>query len=265
MAARPLRAQQGAVAPFVDWDEPVVIRILNTIVQRLDGRKRGEEPSVLHYSYVCDTSRMYCIRAEPRVQTARILDAITCWTKPELVDLAIHQQFQHMRTTVPTIARKPNRKSLSVSAEVPSNPRVALEIFLRLNSLQREQGQAVSEDYVRGIRTFKNVFARYGHQELADGLPELAREETDEKTEGLNTAAPGSSRMAPPITNPSDPAESLVEQMQEDVLTSLHPWEEPMTDDNFTLSDAATPVQDEPETLGCGRHRVEIEQPAHHR
>ena len=153
-----------------------------------------------------------------------------------------------MRTTVPTIAREPNRKSLPVSAEVPSNPGIALEIFLRLHSLQREQGQAVREDYIRGIRTFKNLFARYGHQELADGLPELAREDTDEETEGLNTAAPGSSRLAPPITNPSEPAESLVEEMQEDVLTSLPPSEEPMTDDNFTLSDAATPVQDEPET-----------------
>ena len=36
--------------------------------------------------------------------------------------------------------------------------------------------------------------------------------------------------------------------MQEDVLTSLPPSEEPMTDDIFTLSDAAKPVQDEPET-----------------
>ena len=207
----PLDPNNGAVATFVDWDEPVVIRILNTIVERLGGRKRGEEPSGLQYSYVCDTSRMYSIRAELRVQTARILEAITCWTKPELVDLAIHQQFQHMRTTVPMIAREPNRKSLPVSAEVPSNPREALEIFLRLHSFQREQGQAVSEDYVRGIRTFKNLFARYGHQKLADGLPEIAREDTDEVTEGLNTAAPGSSPLASPITNPSDPAESLVE------------------------------------------------------
>ena len=133
----PLDPNNGAVATFVDWDEPVVIRILNTIVERLGGRKRGEEPSAQHYSFVCDTSRMYCIRAEPRVQSARILEAITCWTKPELVDLAIHQQVQHMRTTVPTIAREPNRKSLPVSAEVPSNPRIALEIFLRLHSLQR--------------------------------------------------------------------------------------------------------------------------------
>ena len=127
---------------------------------------------------------MYCIRAEPRVLTARILEAITCWTKPELVDLAIHQQFQHMRTKVSTMAREPNRKNLPISAEVLSNPRIALEIFLRLHSLQREQGQAVNEDYARGIQTFNNLFARYCHQELADGLPELAQEDIG----GSNTA-----------------------------------------------------------------------------
>ena len=36
--------------------------------------------------------------------------------------------------------------------------------------------------------------------------------------------------------------------MQEDASTTRPPSEEPMTDDNFTLSDAATPVQYEPET-----------------
>ena len=80
-----------------------------------------------------------------------------------------------MRTKVSTIAREPKRKNFLISAEVPSKPRIALEIFLRLHSLQREQGQAVNEDYARGIQTFKNLFARYGHQELADSLPELAQ------------------------------------------------------------------------------------------
>ena len=194
------------MATFTDWDGPIIMRILNTIVQRLGGRKRGKEPTGLHYSYVCDTSKMYCIRAEPRVQTARILEAITCWTRPELVGLAIHQQFQHMRTKVPTIAREPNRKNLPVSTEVPINPRVALEIFLHLHSLQREQGQAVSKDYARGIQTFKDLFARYGHQELADGSPEIAQEDIG----GPNVAAPGSSEMASPAMNPPNPAESLM-------------------------------------------------------
>ena len=97
----PLDPNNGAVATFVGWDEQVVMRVLNTVVQRLGGRKSGEGPAELHHSYVCDTSRMYCIRAEPRIQTARILDTITCWSKPELVGLAIHQQFQHMKRKFP--------------------------------------------------------------------------------------------------------------------------------------------------------------------
>ena len=149
-----------------------------------------------------------------------------------------------MRTKVSTIAREPNRKNLPISAEVPSDPRMALEIFLRLHSLQREQGQAVNEDYARGIQAFKNLFARYGHQELADGLPELVQEDIG----GPNTAAPGGLEMAPPTMNPPNPAEWMMEEVQEDAMTTLPPSEEPMTDNNLTLSDAATPVQDEPET-----------------
>ena len=53
--------------------------------------------------------------------------------------------------------------------------------------------------------------------------------------------------MAPPTMNPPNTAESLMEEVQEDAMTTLPPSEEPMTDYNFTLSDAATPVQDEPE------------------
>ena len=149
-----------------------------------------------------------------------------------------------MRTKVSTIAREPNRKNLPISAEVPSDPRMALEIFLRLHSLQREQGQAVNEDYACGIQAFKNLFARYGHQELADGLPELVQEDIG----GPNTAAPGGLEMAPPTMNPPNPAEWMMEEVQEDAMTTLPPSEEPMTDNNLTLSDAATPVQDEPET-----------------
>ena len=207
---------------------------------------------------------MYCIRAEPRIYTARILEAITCWTKPELVDPAIHQQFQHLRTTVPTIAREPNRKSPSISAEVPSNQRIALEIFLRLHSLQREQGQAAGEDNSRGIQTFKDLFALHGHQELADGLLALARENADNETGGLNAAAPGSSQTAPPATNPPDAAESLVEEMQDDASTTVPPSEEPMTDDNFTLSDAATSVQYEPETGISQMDAADIESELNH-
>ena len=34
-----LHPNNGAVATFINWDEPTIIRILNTIIQRLGGRK----------------------------------------------------------------------------------------------------------------------------------------------------------------------------------------------------------------------------------
>ena len=96
----PIDLHMGAVDFFAEWNVPIVLRILATIVQRVGGRKRDEAPNGLHYPYVCDTSQMYCNRAEPRVHTARILDATTCWSRPELVDLAVHQIFQCLKSTV---------------------------------------------------------------------------------------------------------------------------------------------------------------------
>ena len=167
----PINPNNGAVATFEGWDVPVVLRILKTIIQRLGGRRKGEEPIGLLYPYACDTSRVYCARTEPREHTARILNTITCWAQPELVDLAIHQTFQQLPTTIPTVAKEPSRKDLPVNTDVPSNPRMALEIFVRLHGLQRERTRAVREEYARGIRTFRQLFTQYGHQELADGLP----------------------------------------------------------------------------------------------
>ena len=233
----------------MDWDEPVVLRILATINKRLGGRKRGKkEPSGLRYPYVCDSSRMYCIRAEPRIQTARILDAITCWSKPELVDFATHQQFQRLKTTVPTVTRESSRRSLPVSTEVPSNPRIALEVFLSLHSRQREQDHSVSEDYARGIQTFNHLFAQYGHQELADGLPEPPQESTNIETTELNATASGNSQLLPPVMNPSGNTETRMEYVQEGSSITVLPSEVQMTDDNFTLSDATTPAHHEPDT-----------------
>ena len=53
----PIDPHTGAVDCFADWDEPVVLRILATIVQRFGGRKRDEAPSELHYPYLGDDSR----------------------------------------------------------------------------------------------------------------------------------------------------------------------------------------------------------------
>ena len=256
----PLNPNNGTVATFDGWDVPVVLRILSTIIQRLGGRRKGEEPTGLLYPYACDTSRVYCARAEPRDHTARILNTITCWAQPELVDLAIHQTFQQLLTTVPTVAREPNRKDLPVSIDVPSNPRIALEIFVRLHSLQREQTRAVGEEYARGIQTFKQLFTQHGHQELADGLPNLEQTEAIPGISGLGEAASGSPQTVPPTSHlTQDTDESLMEGVQDDISNVIPPSEEPMTDNNFTLSDAATPVRDEAETSISNMEAADIE------
>ena len=256
----PLNPNNGAVATFDEWDVPIVLRILTTIIQRLGGRRKGEEPTRLLYPYVCDTSRVYCTRTEPRDHTARILNTITCWAQPELVDLAIHQTFQQLTTTIPTVAREPSRKDLPVNTDVPSNPRIALEIFVRLHSLQREQTRAVGEEYAKGIRTFKQLFTQHGHQELADGLPDLEPTEAIPGISDLGEAASGSPHTVPPIPNFTQYTdELLVEEVQDNAQNVMPPSEEPMTNNNFTLSDAATPVRDEAETSISNMEAADIE------
>ena len=164
------------------------------------------------------------------------------------MDFATHQQFQRLKTTVPTVAREPNRRRLPVSTEVPSNPRIALEVFLSLHSRQREQGQPVSEDYARGIQTFKHLFAQYVHQELADGLPEPQQKSTNIETTELNATTSGNSQPLPPVMNPPGITETRMEVVQEGSSKTVLHSEKQMTDDNFTLSDAISPADDEPDT-----------------
>ena len=75
---------------------------------------------------------MYCARAEPRVNTATILRKTTYCTKSELVHQAIRQQYQKLKTAMRFVAREPTVRSLSVSNDIPSNPKMAMEIFLDL-------------------------------------------------------------------------------------------------------------------------------------
>ena len=107
----PLNPVTGAADSFTDWNAEVILRILATVVQRLGGRTRGESPSGLRYPYVCDTSRMYCDRTKPRAHSARILNATTCWSKPELVDLAVYRTSQRIKAKTPSMAKEPNRKA----------------------------------------------------------------------------------------------------------------------------------------------------------
>ena len=156
-----------------------------------------------------------------------------------------------MRTTVPSVAGELARRTLPISAEVPSNPRVAMEIILELPSRQRERGQLVSEDYARGIQTFKSLFARYGHRELADSLPELPQGSVTSPTGEVNATASGL----------PDRAETQTEGHQEYLSTDMPP-EEPMTDDNFTLS-KTNPTRYIPDG-GC-RHPVGTQQHPNYR
>ena len=155
--------------------------------------------------------------------------------------------FQRLETTVLSVAWELVRKALPISAEVPSNLRVALEIFLELHSRQSERGQLVSEDYARGIQTFKHLFAQYGHQAVTNDLPELPQGSGSNATDETNITASGSSHSLTPERNLPNELETQAEGHQENLSTDMLP-DEPMTDDNFTLSGAATPAQDEPDT-----------------
>ena len=119
--------------------------------------------------------------------------------------------------------------------------------YLNLHSSQKERGKSVCEEYARGIQTFKNLFAQYGQQELADSLHEIPQGSATGKTDEMNATAIGSSQPPPPEMRPPDRTETRIEDDHENLSTAIPP-DESMTDDNFTLSGAATPAQDEPET-----------------
>ena len=244
----PLNPATGAAHSLADWNTEVILRILTTVIQRLGGRKRGEKPSGLQYPYVGDISWMYCDRTNPRAHPSLILEATTCWSKPDLVDFAVHQTSQRMKAKTPSVAKEPNRKALPISTDVPNDPRAALEIFLNLYNKQRERGHSVGEDYARGIQTFKNLFIQYGHPELADKLPDFPQGNTTEQNSVTNTAAPGSSQQTIPSGLPSEGTETRMEEDQQNLSITTETHDEPMTDDNFTLSDGTTLTQDEPET-----------------
>ena len=100
----PISPRTGAIASFAGWNEKEILKTLKTVVQRLGGRDYGQEPSGLRHFYVCDTSRMYAERTEPRPNTDSILQATTCLSRPEVVDQKAHQQFQKVRDSMQLIA-----------------------------------------------------------------------------------------------------------------------------------------------------------------
>ena len=136
---------------------------------------------------------------------------------------------------------------MSISTEVPSNPRAALEIFLNLHSRQQQQGQSVGEDYARGIQIFKSLFVQYGHPELANSLPDFPQGNTNDQNATTSATASGSSQQLSTDILPSNRAETRMEEDQEGSSIIVDPNDEPMTDGKFILSDGAIPAQDDPE------------------
>ena len=170
----PVEPSTGALQGFASWDEPGILRVLTNAERRLGGRRKGSTPERLQHRVIQDVSRMYNPRATPQADTATILSDTTHWADPPIVDRMIHQGFETLKATVPKIAREPNRKRLPLNEEMPSNPQMAMEIFMSLITKQRDEGNTVYDSYSNAIGTFKEIFFRYGRQDLADQLPELS-------------------------------------------------------------------------------------------
>ena len=183
------------LAPIV-WPIFGGVMALKYPTQPLRVAQNAPSLSILHFVNPSDKRRttnyqsVVCNFANVRPHLAYILRRITCLTKPEMVDKAIHQQCQKLKTSVPLVAREPTVRTLPVSEDVPSNPRMALQIFLELLSRQREHGNPVSESYAKAVQTYRNSFSQYGHQQFANKLPEVTPESLNNE---LEIAATGSS------------------------------------------------------------------------
>ena len=164
----PIEPGTGALQGFASWDEPGILRVLTNAVQRLGGRRKGSTPEKLQHRVVKDMSRTYNPRAEPRADTAKILSKVTHRADPPIVDRMIYQGYQILKATVPKFAREPNRRPLPLSEEMPNNPKMAMEIFMSLIARHRGEGNSVYTSYLNAVGTYKEVFARYGCQDIAD-------------------------------------------------------------------------------------------------
>ena len=145
---------------------------MTNAVQRLGGRRKGTTPEKLQHQNTQDTSRMYNPRTRPLDNTAVALTNVTCWANPPIVDQTIYRNYQMLNSTVPKIAKEPKRKVLPINTEAPSNPKMAMETFMKLIAKQQEENSSVCTDYLTAVETYKDTFKRYGRQDLANQLPE---------------------------------------------------------------------------------------------
>ena len=106
-----------------------------SILHFVDPQDDARPPDFQHRN-IQDISRMYNPRTKPLDNTAVTLTTITCWANPPIVDQTIYQNHQILNATTPKIAKEPIRKVLPISAEAPSNPKMAMEIFMKLIAKQ---------------------------------------------------------------------------------------------------------------------------------
>ena len=137
----PINPSTGTLQDFASCDEPGILRVLTKAVQRLGGRRKGATLEKLQHRNIQDTSRMYNPRTKPLDNTAVTLTTITCWANPPVVDQTIYQNYQILNATTPKIAKEPIRKVLTISAEAPSNPKMAIEILHEINSQTKRREQ----------------------------------------------------------------------------------------------------------------------------
>ena len=135
----PFNPSTGAFQDFASWDEPGILRVLTNAVQRLGGRRNGTTPEKLQHQNTQDTSRMYNTRTRPMDNTAVALTNITCWTNPPIADQTIYRIYQMLNATIPEIAKEPKQKVWPINTEAPSNPKMAMEIFMKLIAKQQEE------------------------------------------------------------------------------------------------------------------------------
>ena len=168
----PINPNTGTLQDFSSWDDPEILRVLTNAVQRLGGQRKGATLEKIQHKNIQDTSRMYNPRTKRPDNTAVTLTTISCWANPPVVDQTIYQNYQVLNAMTPRIAKEPIRKVLPISAEAPNNPKMARKIFMKLIAKQQEENSSVYADYLTAVETYKNVFKRYGRQDLADQLPE---------------------------------------------------------------------------------------------
>ena len=135
----PPKLETVAADNFHGWSANSILKALASIMQRLGGRKQGQQPFGLRYPYLCDTSRMFGLRSEHRPDNAAMLATVTCWTRPELVNQAIYQRYRKLNAPTQLISYKPSTKTMPMSKLAPPNPKMALQVFLELLSKHKKK------------------------------------------------------------------------------------------------------------------------------